>query len=138
MAVPGKQVALLLALSLGTAGAGCGPIGYVSQVTRTAATSVEEARALNAAKYAPYWWTRAVEYLHQAREEAAHADFEAANRFGRLASEAADQAKADAIRRAADPKLMQEITIPPPLPARGQGGLAPAIDDRDAPGEGTP
>lgn len=113
---------------------GCGPIEYVNQVTRGASTAVEEARAVNAARYAPYWWTRATEYLHQARVEAAAADFEAANRFGRLATQAAEQARTDAIRRAADPKLMDEITPPPMGPTRGEGGLAPAVeDDDDAP-----
>lgn len=107
---------------------GCGPIEYVNQVTRGASTAVEEARAVNAARYAPYHWTRATEYLHQARVEAAAADFQAANRFGRLATQAAEQAKADAIRRAADPRLMDEIT-PPPMPGRGSGGLAPAVED---------
>lgn len=112
-----------------TALVGCGPIEYVSQVTRTAATSVDEARAVNAVKYAPYWWTRAIEYLHKAREQAAHANFGAANRFGRLAAEAAEHAKVDAIRRAADPRTMDEITAPPIPPARGGTGFAPAIDD---------
>ncbi len=115
--------------------AACGPVGYISQVTRTATSAVDEARAVNAARYAPYHWTLAVEYLHQARVEAAAADFEAANRFGRLATRAAEQARADAIRRAADPKAMDEITAPPVGPGRGEGGLAPAIDaeaDADA------
>jgi hypothetical protein len=120
----GRAAALALALA-----AGCGPVGYVSQVTRSASSAVDEARAVNAAKYAPYWWTRAVEYLHQARAEAAASDWQAANRFGRLATAAAEQAKADSIRRAADPKAMEEITPPPGSPARGQGGIAPAIDD---------
>ncbi len=109
-------------------GAGCGPIGYVSQVTRTASTAVDEARAVNAAKYAPYDWTRAVEYLHQARVEAAAADFEAANRFGRLATRSAEQARVDSVRRAADPKAMEEITPPPGVPGRGGHRLAPAIE----------
>ncbi len=120
---------LALALVVTASIVGCGPIGYVSQVTRTASTSVDEARAVNAAKYAPYWWTRAVEYLHAARVQAAHANFGAANRFGRLAAEAAEHAKVDAIRRAADPAAMDEITPPPITPSRGGGGLAPAIED---------
>ena len=128
---------LTMALTMALVG-GCGPIGYVSQVTRTAATAVDEARAVNAVRYAPYWWTRAVEYLRQARVEAAAADFEAANRFGRLATAAAEQARADSIRRAADPKAMDEITAPRPItpsgPARGEGGMAPVSgDDDDAP-----
>jgi hypothetical protein len=122
----------------------CGPIGYVSNV-RSASTAVEEARAVNAAKYAPYEWTRAVEYLHAARAEAAMADFEAANRFGRLATEAATKAKADAIRRAGDPRAMDEITPPAGAGLRptergggGGGGLAPVKDDSDDPDEELP
>lgn len=113
--------AAALAVALAT---GCGPVGYVNTVTRNASTAVDEARAVNAAKFAPYWWTRATEYLHQARVEAASSDWQAANRFGRLAARAAEQARADAIRRAADPTLMDEITPPP-----GLGGVAPATSD---------
>lgn len=118
-----RTIALGLALAMWA----CGPVGYVSKV-RSASTAVDEARAVNAAKYAPYEWTRAVEYLRQARAEAAYADFQAANRFGRLAEEAAAKAKTDAIRRAADPRLMDEITAPPTEAVRGQDGLAPAIE----------
>ncbi len=88
------RIAILL---LACAPLACGPIEYVGQVTRRATSEVEAARAVDAAKHAPYWWTRAVEYLHQARVEAAAADFQAANRFGRLAAEAAVQARADAL-----------------------------------------
>ena len=123
----------LAAVVVAALATGCGPVGYVSQVTRTASTAVEEARAVNAARYAPYWWTRAVEYLHQARIEAAAADFEAANRFGRLSAQAAEQARADSIRRAADPRTMDEITPPPLGPSRGEGGVAPALDDEAPP-----
>lgn len=122
-----KQAAILAAAVLVAA---CGPIGYVTTV-RDASTSVEEARAVNAAKYAPYEWTRAVAYLRQARAEAAMADFQAANRFGRLSAEAATKARADAIRRAADPRLMDEITAPPgagATPKQGPRGLAPAVE----------
>lgn len=80
--------AWLIALSL----AACGPVAYVNQVTRNAATSVDQARAVNAAKYSPYWWTRAVEYLHKARENASRADFQGANRWGKLSTEAAQKA----------------------------------------------
>lgn len=125
----GAAIVAMLASAL----LGCGPVGYVNQVTRKASTAVDEARAVNADRLAPYWWTRAVEYLHQARVEAAAADWQAANRFGRLATAAAEQARADAIRRAGDPRAMEEITPPPVAPARGEGGLAPADADEDAP-----
>ncbi len=71
---------------------GCGPIVYVNEVTRHAQNRVDEAQAAQADKYSPYWWTRAKEYLHKSRELAAAADFQAANRFGRLAGEAAEKA----------------------------------------------
>jgi len=81
----------------------CGPIVYVNEVTRRASDAVETARQAQADKYAPYWWTRATQYLHQARVKAARADFQGANRFGRLASEAADKAAEEAAVAARDP-----------------------------------
>jgi hypothetical protein len=79
------------------AGSACGPIEYVNTVTRGADNAVASARAANAEKLSPYWWTRAVEYLHQARALAAHSDFQAANRFGRLSKEAADKAREESL-----------------------------------------
>ncbi|HVV88002.1 MAG TPA: hypothetical protein VHE35_33405 [Kofleriaceae bacterium] len=133
MGAPALPARAWLAAAVAAALAACGPVGYLSQVTRSASTAVDEARVLNAAKYSPYWWTRAVEYLHQARVKAASADFQAANRFGRLATAAAHQAKADSVRRAADPRTMDEITPPPPGPSRGENGTAPALDDDETP-----
>jgi hypothetical protein len=117
-----RRLAIVGLLLLGA----CGPIEYVNTVTRRADDAVEEARAANAAKWSPYWWTRAVEYLHQARAEAASADFQAANRFGRLAAEAAETARDEALRRASDPNAAKEIEVPtgPPRPK----DLAPAVD----------
>lgn len=101
---------------------GCGPVTYLREVTRTATQSVEEARAAGAAKRSPYWWTRAVEYLHKAREEASRADFDAANRFGRLATHAAVRAKADAAAGSGSPP-------PPAGEAPSRGGI-----DAEVPG----
>lgn len=81
----------------------CGPVLYVNQVTRKASTQVAAARSAEADKYSPYWYTLAVEYLHKAREEVAHADFQAANRFGRKSEAAARKARKEAIERAANP-----------------------------------
>jgi hypothetical protein len=86
----------------------CGPIEYVNEVTRKASNDVAAAEAVaneNDAHYV-YWFTLAREYLHQAREEAAAADYQAANRFGRKASFAARKAKESALRSAADPSSM--------------------------------
>jgi hypothetical protein len=90
----------VIALAVAT---GCGPIAYVNQVTREASQNVERARRLEADKFSPYWWTRATVYLAMAREVAAHADFQGANRFGRLASEAAVNAAEEATLVKQDP-----------------------------------
>ena len=93
-----KRLVVLIALS------GCGSIVYINDVTRSATTSIEAARAAQADKYSPYYWTRAEQYLMKARERAAHADFQGANRFGRLAAAAAQLAEQDAIAAKKDPK----------------------------------
>jgi len=109
-------------------GLGCGPITYVGDVRR-ASDAVEQARAAQAEKYAPYWWTRATQYLHKAREVAAHADFQAANRFGRLAAEAAARAAEDARIAAKDPSKQPPGAEPDVAPARD----APIAPPRDLP-----
>ncbi|MCG8422190.1 MAG: DUF4398 domain-containing protein [Proteobacteria bacterium] len=143
-------VALLLCELAG----GCGPIGYVNQVTRKASAAVAAAKTARAETYSPYWYTLAVEYLHKAREEAAFADFEAANRFGRKAREAAVKAKEEAIARAADPSNIDWLPPPalrgedsPDSPAAPDGsqnapqdagqGLAPVIRETPS-GQGDP
>ncbi|MEO7097696.1 MAG: hypothetical protein ABI175_30825 [Polyangiales bacterium] len=118
---------LVVALALGA----CGPIAYVNEVTRRAADNVEAARSVEADKYSPYYWTRATQYYHQARVLAAHADFQGANRFGRLASEAADQAIVEAAEAKKDPSkrpLEPGKTLAPAKESTdtGGGGVAPA------------
>jgi hypothetical protein len=103
--------AVLIAALCALLGA-CGPIGYVNQVTIKADASVAAAKTAGAETYAPYWYTRALEYLHKAREEAAYADFQAANRFGRRAHEAAVKAEKLTLKRAANPS--NKDWMPPP------------------------
>jgi hypothetical protein len=86
------RVAISGAMLLIVLGVSCGPIEYIKTVPYGANDKVEHARELGAEKYSPYWWTRAKTYLQMAREVAAHADYQGANRFGRLAAEAADKA----------------------------------------------
>ena len=106
-----------LAASAVIAQLGCGPVTYIGQVTRTASHDVEAARAVQADIHAPYWFTLAVAYLDKAREEAAEADFQAANRLGLKASQAARKAI--------------EVT------ASGRdAGAAPEREPRGAAGEG--
>ncbi|MBA2539503.1 MAG: DUF4398 domain-containing protein [Deltaproteobacteria bacterium] len=119
--------ALLVIVSLLTA---CGPVAYVSEVTRKASDRVEKARLAEADKYAPYYWTRAKEYLYKARERAAHADYQGANRFGRLAAESADLAEQAAVEAKKDPsKRPLDLKRGPDVaPAKDGPGVAPAKD----------
>jgi hypothetical protein len=110
------------ALVLGVSLAACGPIQYVNTVTRGASSALDEARSANADKLSPYWWTRAVEYLHQARVLAAHSDFQAANRFGRLARDAAQKARDEALAGGAPPNPMAK---PKPGEGAAPDGTAP-------------
>src|SRR5687767_8184430 len=73
--------------------ASCGPVQYISQVTRRASASVAAAKAAGAEKYAPYEYTSAVVYLHKAREEEGYAHHQAAIRFGKKAEEMGKRAK---------------------------------------------
>lgn len=119
-------------LALGLLSA-CGPVAYINQVPRDAAKKVELARQLNAAKFSPYWWTRATEYLRMAREVAAHADFQGANKFGRLSSEAADHAATEAEERGRDPSKMPKNPMENIAPAKdteapAKDSVAPAKD----------
>ncbi len=55
----GRNMRWLVVLAVG-----CGPIVYVSEVTNHAAGLVDQARRVDAEHYAPYWYTRATQYLH--------------------------------------------------------------------------
>ena len=119
---------------------GCGPVAYVQQVSMSADTALEQAREAGAEKYSPYWWTRATQYLHMAREVAAHADYQGANRFGRLATDAAEHAKQEAEIGKQDPSKLPYRNVAPVAPAKDdKPTLAPAKDEpKVAPAKETP
>ena len=106
--------------------AACGPIAYVNEVTRKASDSVDEAKSAQADKYSPYYWTRATQYLHQAMVLAAHADFQGANRFGRLANDAAKKATVEAREAAKDPSKRPLEPDKQLAPAKGAEPEPPA------------
>jgi hypothetical protein len=83
--------------------AGCGPVQYITTVSKDASSEVAAAKAANAEKYAPYEYTAAVEYLHKAKEEEGYADHQASVRYGRLAIENAAKAKKIAVANAGQP-----------------------------------
>ncbi len=91
---------LLVPVACGTA-FGCGPIEYINQVGNRAASAVSAAKLASAERYAPYEYTAAQEYLHKAREEAGHAEYEDAIDYGHKAEDLANRARAIAIERMA-------------------------------------
>jgi hypothetical protein len=93
--------------------------------------AVDAARRANAEKYSPYYWTRAIAYLHMSREVAAHADFQGANRFGRLAADAANSAREEAVIGAKDPSKLPYIDLS--KSKAKDDAAAPAKDDKVAP-----
>ncbi|HEU0032721.1 MAG TPA: DUF4398 domain-containing protein [Kofleriaceae bacterium] len=125
-----------LALSAGA----CGPIVYVNRVTRTATDAIRAAEAAEAPKYAPYYYTRAKEYLAKAREVGAHADYQGANRYGRLATEAAQLAEQTAIEARKDPSKRPLDLGPDVAPAKDAPAPAkePAKPDKIAPAKDAP
>lgn len=131
----GAMVRWVLVITL----VGCGPIAYVNDVTRKASDAVEIARGAEADKYAPYYWTRAKEYLHKARMRAAYADYQGANRFGRLATEAAQLAEQTANEAKKDPSKLPLNLVPVKAPAK-EDDKAPAKDTGSgvAPAKDTP
>ena len=113
--------------------AGCGPVATSARSAARRPPSRRPARP-RPSKYAPYWWTRATEYLHRAREVAAHADYQGASRFGRLAAEAATRAAADARIAARDPSKRPLDFVPDAAPAKPT--VAPVAPTRDLPAPG--
>jgi len=113
---------MLAMLAIPTA---CGPIEYINTSTLKASSEVAAAKSVNAAKWAPYYYTLAVEYLHQSRVEASYADYQAANRFGRRSAVAAKKARMLAIERAKNPEKYKR-----PIAPDGED-MAPLIDIDD-------
>ena len=81
---------------------GCGPVEYINQVGNKAASAVSAAKLASAERYAPYEYTAAEEYLHKAREEAGHAEYQDAIEYGRKAEELANRARAITVERMAE------------------------------------
>jgi hypothetical protein len=74
----------MLTAALVVAVSGCGPVTYGLEISK-AERVVEEARAENAAYYAPYELHYAQAHLDEAHEEAARAEYEDAIRAVRVA-----------------------------------------------------
>jgi hypothetical protein len=113
-------VALLLATLIC---GGCGPIEYLNQVSIKAASAVEAAKLAQADRYAPYEYTAAEEYLHEARAEAGYAQYQSSIEYGRKAEELAHRARAIALTRLTQPS---SATPPPPSAEHDPSRPAPS------------
>jgi len=89
-------VRFLLALLLLAPLAGCGPVQSTSALI-AADVEIEGARAAGAATAAPYEFTSAEAYLHQARETSGYAQYEAAIGYATRATELAKEARKKAL-----------------------------------------
>jgi hypothetical protein len=109
---------------------GCiGPIDYLNTVARKARRAVAEAKAVNSEKLSPYEYWSAVTYLRMAREKAAHADYEDANKYGAKAVEMGELAKKLAAEKGAEgpnaiqtpPEDIPAVVVEPKPAGEGQG-----------------
>jgi hypothetical protein len=66
--------------------AGCGPVGYLTIVTRDANRALVEARTAGAPRAAPYEWTAAMLYLERSHELAGYARWQESLALARRAS----------------------------------------------------
>jgi hypothetical protein len=85
-----KKLLVLCALAAGGAG-GCGGVHYAISVN-SAASRVEEAKAVGAEQLAPYEYYFAREHLEQAQVEAAEASYSDAANLAEEAEEYANKA----------------------------------------------
>lgn len=76
--------------------AACGPVRSTAFLI-DADVQLEAAQTAGAEKHAPYDWTAANLYLHQAREEVGRSEYEAALDFAKRASEHANLARTNAL-----------------------------------------
>lgn len=97
MHLPPKMLCMATLGLGGLLALGCGPVEYLNQVTRRAATAHAAAEKVDAEKLAPYEYWTSKEYLHKARELAGYARFQLAIEYGRKAEEAALKGRAIAL-----------------------------------------
>jgi hypothetical protein len=79
--------------------AGCGPVQSTAFLIDSQ-VQLEAARTAGAPKYAPYPWTAANLYLHEARVEVGYSNYDVALGYAQKASKFAREAKQQSIARA--------------------------------------
>jgi len=117
MTAPASAVGAVAALAaVLAAGAGCGPIEYINQVSVRAASALAAAKKAGADRYAPYEYTAAEEYLHKAREEGGYAQYQDAIEYGHKSEELAERARAIATTRMSEPVSTAPAASAAPAP----------------------
>jgi hypothetical protein len=76
-----RILALYAGMALAT---GCGPIIATSNIVQADA-ALEEAKMLNAQRYAPYWFHSANIYLKKARDLDGHSEYQYASEYAGIA-----------------------------------------------------
>jgi hypothetical protein len=84
---------------------GCGPIVYMKDVSPRTAAALNQAKADQAERLAPYEYTKASLYYDKAREEASHAYYQNAIEWGRRSQDCSR--RASALARSAQAKHLE-------------------------------
>ena len=119
-----RVVPLIAAIALS---AGCGPTRAGALLVEAGA-EVSAARTAQAEDKAPYEFTAAEAYLHQARHDHSYANFETAERFARKSRDCARLARLRAEAQTRSDLGASEVEVPVGLRCRAglAGGSAPA------------
>ena len=72
---------------------GCGPFGYIKEVSKDATRFVADAEAVGAEQYSPYEYWGAVAYLEQAKVMMGYSEYERSFDYGERATQLAEEAK---------------------------------------------
>lgn len=94
-----------------------------------AQNALTRAEQQGAARSAAYEHMAAIEYLKKAREEDAHAEFEAARNYAKRSIEFSRKAETRAAGARQGFGYRQPEPIPPPPPGTAQAPTAPPLDD---------
>jgi hypothetical protein len=112
---------------------GCGPVEYLGQVGTRAPAALAEAQKRGAERLAPYEFTAASEYLHEARFVAGHAAYQRAIAYGKRAEELANRAEALARERSAEQPALREAPPAARAPSLPEAAPQPRAPRRSRP-----
>lgn len=120
----------LLLAALGGATSACGPIGYITKVSRPSIQAQKAAEAEQAEELAPYEYWAGMAYLEQSRRLMGYSEYERAFDYGNRAEQLFKSAQQKALRlkNAGDaPASVTDSDSPAaadlrPAPARGEEG----------------